>query len=552
MYKLLLLKLTTLRRNIFQLNMQSFIKILSFIAVISLFYLGIYSILSRIFGFLVVQEFIGEVIIIRLISLTFSAFFLFLIISNIITSMSTFFRSPEVEFLFSLPISFRKIFTIRLAENIIYASWASLIVDIPIIMALGNTYNSGFKFYLFAIIGLLLFLIITASIGIFLIFIMIPGFLSFSRFKYTVTIIGLASLGVILYLIFKMNNLLDVPQMLTLNAVFEYIRSVEVPAFRYMPSEYLAMLLRELSVPQGNWLRPLSILISFSLGGLLLLLFSAHRYRKLFLKIPVTSSNNNKKYQDFPKINLKWMQIGRVLMTKDIIVFFRDPTQWGQSLILMLLMLVYVFGIINSSFNVKMPLFLTFVSFANIAFVAYLMVTISVRFAYPSISLEGNSFWFIRTYTNIRTFLTVKFIVSLLTILFIGTLLVTIGNIFLNINTFISIFSIVNIFLFAWGITGINIGIGCLYPNFKEKNPSRLAAGSGGIISAVISLFYLITSLMILNQWAYHYFSRTYFFGGEINYQFFAICQLGVVVETIIFTTVFPLVGLKKLRKTNL
>lgn len=536
----------------FDFSLQGIIKLISFLFGISIFFSGIFFILFKIFSYLIKEEFIGEVIIFRLVSITFTSFLFFLIISNIITSLSTFFRSPEVEYLFSLPFSFKKIFALRLFENIIYASWASLIVDIPIIIALGISYNTNIQFYFIAFFALLVFLIITSSVGIFLIFILIPNFLKLSKIKFTIIIISIFSIILIFFLSSRLNTLLKVPDIKTMNDIFIYIKSVELPAFRYLPSEYLTSIFQHSVLKTNNWIKPFFILSIYLLFGIILLTISSRKYKDNFQKIPLSSQFNKLLNTHFPKFkNLKFKLI-RILIYKDIIIFFRNPMQWGQSLIMILLMLVYLFGIINSSFNIQIPLFMTFVSFANLAFISYLMVTISVRFSYPSISLEGNSFWFLRTYTDIKILIFSKYLSNFIIIFLIGILLTSISNIFLNISRIIYILSLVNISLFSFGITGINIGIGCLFPNFKEKNPSKLAAGPGGFISAIVSLFYLFSSLLILNQWSYQYFSTTFFYGGKINYSLLIVCQTIVFIETILFSILLPYWGYRKLKYINL
>ncbi len=552
MRSLLRLKLMVLKRELLSFSAQNLVKSVSFITVITLFYTGIYAILKRIFGFLYIEEYIGPVIITRLIAMTFSSFFFFLIISNIITSIPTFFRNPEVDYLFSLPLDAKKIFASRLIENIVYASWASVIVNIPVINAYGSIYMGSFKYYAVSVLSLFLFLLTTASAGIFIIFMIFPAFLSFSRLKIAFTAIAIVSLLIVFYLSMKFNILFRVPDITTMQGVLDYINSIELPAFRYLPSEFFAQTMKDSVKPGFAWLRPLGAMASYCLAGFALLGVSSLRYQKLFLTIPAVSGSTSKKTKGFPAVKGRIFRSARILAYKDLLVFFREPTQWGQSLILVLLLIIYILGIINSSFNVRLPVFMTFISFANIAFVSYLMVTISVRFTYPAISLEGNSFWLMRTYTDLRTFLAIKYFIGLIPILLTGIMLVSLGNYFLKTGKLIALIGIINIFLFSWAITGINIGIGGMVPNFKEKNPSRLSAGAGGIIAAVVSLFYLIFSLIVMNQWAFDYFKTTFFFGGKVNYLLLAVCQSVVILLTAVFAITFPLLALRSLKKINL
>jgi ABC-2 type transport system permease protein len=42
------------------------------------------------------------------------------------------------------------------------------------------------------------------------------------------------------------------------------------------------------------------------------------------------------------------------------------------------------------------------------------------------------------------------------------------------------------------------VGIGVLYPNFKEMNPSKIVSGFGGTLCLVLSFLYIFTCVLIL------------------------------------------------------
>ena len=47
-------------------------------------------------------------------------------------------------------------------------------------------------------------------------------------------------------------------------------------------------------------------------------------------------------------------------------------------------------------------------------------------------------------------------------------------------------------------LTGIAIGFGVLYPNFKEDNPSKIVSGFGGTFCLVLSFIYILASVVLL------------------------------------------------------
>jgi hypothetical protein len=47
-------------------------------------------------------------------------------------------------------------------------------------------------------------------------------------------------------------------------------------------------------------------------------------------------------------------------------------------------------------------------------------------------------------------------------------------------------------------LTGLAIGLGVLYPNFKEENPSKIVSGFGGTFCLVLSFLYIVASVILL------------------------------------------------------
>ncbi len=122
------------------------LRIASFLFVIACFLLGSYYIFFRIFRYLNSVEIIGPVVMERTIEMSFFIFFIMLLFSNVITSFSTFYNNQELNFLFTMPIKPASIYLAKLIENSIYASWATMVVILPLIVAYGVC-NKAFFLY---------------------------------------------------------------------------------------------------------------------------------------------------------------------------------------------------------------------------------------------------------------------------------------------------------------------------------------------------------------------------------------------------------------------
>ena len=50
----------------------------------------------------------------------------------------------------------------------------------------------------------------------------------------------------------------------------------------------------------------------------------------------------------------------------------------------------------------------------------------------------------------------------------------------------------------SFTLNGLAVGLGVMYPNFKEANPSKIVSGFGGTLCLVLSFLYILGSILIL------------------------------------------------------
>ncbi len=103
-------RLRIIRSRLTPRNAAEWVRLLSFIVVISAFALAGFFFFFRIFKYLVGIEVIGIALINKTIETAFFIFFSMLFFSNIVTSLSTFYRNDELEMLFTFPVAPRNIF----------------------------------------------------------------------------------------------------------------------------------------------------------------------------------------------------------------------------------------------------------------------------------------------------------------------------------------------------------------------------------------------------------------------------------------------------------
>ena len=213
----------------------------------------------------------------------------------------------------------------------------------------------------------------------------------------------------------------------------------------------------------------------------------------------------------------------RAIVTKDIKLFFRDASQWSQLFLLFALMVVYIYSFkLLPIQRAAMPSFFlqNLISFLNLGMVGFVTSAVAVRFVYPAVSLEGPSFWIIRSAPiSIREFLWAKFWSSLLPLLILAEILIILSNTLLKVTPFMMLLGIVTVFLMTFGITSLGIGIGAAFPRFKHENVAQIPTGFGGIVYMISTLLF-IGVVIVLEAWpVYRIFTAQTFRGSYIIYR---------------------------------
>src|SRR5690606_381026 len=100
-----------------------------------------------------------------LLSLLLLAFLSILLLSNIITALSSFFLSRDLELIASAPVDAVRVYGARLIETLIQASWMMVIVLATEITAYGAIYDGGLVFLVIAAVALFAFLVLPFVFG---------------------------------------------------------------------------------------------------------------------------------------------------------------------------------------------------------------------------------------------------------------------------------------------------------------------------------------------------------------------------------------------------
>ncbi len=463
---------------------------------------------------------LGAVLTDRLMYLLFAFLFLLLLFSNVVIGYTNFFRNRESHFLLSLPVDAVTVFRWKFIESALLASWAFLFLIAPLLAAYGLTRSVPWHFY-------------AATVGLIFLFIILPGIagswvaVALARFmdrRLLQILMLLGAVGAIAGAAIWLkpepisDEMLETRVLVVLDRLLDKTRFAQFP---FLPSYWL-------SAGVLNWAEGALT----SAGFFSLVLFS----HVLFFGFMAWTGMGGAFYDGFSQVQSRgsvlarwrWFQRlskrkatvsiptswgerllraaafwapadVRALILKDARVFWRDTTQWGQTLVLFGLLGVYIINLRHFSRQLTNPFWVNLVSFLNLGACSLNLATLTTRFVYPQFSLEGKRLWIIgMAPLGLGRVVRIKF-----TLASVASLTVTLGLIWfscqmLQMTPERTLFFAAAVAFMTFTLNGLAMGLGVLYPNFKEDNPSKIVSGFGGTFCLILSFVYIAGSVALL------------------------------------------------------
>lgn len=502
---LLQLKLTLLKNHYRRLKTRSRLEYSLLIVFFLAAGIGLFVFFHYAFRFFRSQEPFGPILLDETLYLFSFALFVMLFISTGVSAYAALFKSNEVPFLVTRGIQWEEIYFLKLAESIGYSSWALLLVVIPFMAAYGINKEVGVIFYpLLCFAFYLPFVILAGTLGTLsaiLTMWLLPG----RRHRQT------ALLLVVAFVVFFFAK--TAPQVIKEQGSIAGILSGYLPHVSFAKNAFFP----------SCWLtRGILGLSNISLRGDLpweegtfyfLLLVS----NVLFFLIPSYSAGARLypaiylRAQDYGEVQTvrrvkihRWLEqiIDRLpypprpvwaFLEKDLKSFARDPSEWSQLLIFFGLLLFYFANLKNLEFHVLKSFWKNLVFVLNTIGTYIVLSSFSMRFIFPMISLESSRFWIIDlSPIRFSQLLLEKFLLGTILSMILTLPLVFLSGWMLDIPLSRVLFATGLGFFVCIALTGLSVGLGATFPNFKSTNPSEIISGFGGSLLLASHLAYLV------------------------------------------------------------
>jgi ABC-2 type transport system permease protein len=273
---------------------------------------------------------IGDLLAGKLLGLALVTFLMILVLSNVVTALSTFFLSDDLELVVAAPIEAETVYGARLIETLVDSSWMVALLAVPLLIAYGAVYAADWRYYVLAAGTLIPFLVIPAVLGSAVTLVLVNVFPA-RRTRDLLALIGLfAAAGVVALLRFVRPERLMQPE--EFRDLVDFVAVLRTPTSPWLPSQWAADALMSYLGGFFQWF-PFAFLWSTAavcvVGG-------AWLHRNFFdagfsrSQEGAERKGGRERSRVVERVFSSAQPSTRSLVTKEIKVFFRDTTQWSQ------------------------------------------------------------------------------------------------------------------------------------------------------------------------------------------------------------------------------
>ena len=450
------------------------------------FWLTIFFLAFRLVRYFRSAADIGTLLSGKMLSMVLLSFGSILLLSNTIAALSNFFLARDLDQLSAAPVSPWAIYRARLTETTVHSSWMVALLLLPIIAAYGAAFDAGWGFALVATAAVLPFLVIPGVLGTAATLVLVNVFPARRTRDVLSVVTALAVAGLVVMLRAARPEQLARPE--AFKDFMQFVAALDTPSSPWLPSEWLSETLMRYVTGDAVWqplIRLWGVAALFAVAGGAL---HARGWRRGFSQAQEGANKRSATDGRRPWLDRSLGFLGatrRELVLKELKVFARDSTQWSQLIMLAVLMVVYVSNVRYLPLNGEgmTAVLRNVIPFLNLALAGFVLASIAARFVFPSISLEGRTWWLLRSSPlPMREVLWAKFWVGAVPLLVLAAVLVGATNSMLGVRPFVQVVSLTAIVALVFPLTALALAFGTFYPRFDTENAAQIPTSFGGLV----------------------------------------------------------------------
>lgn len=534
-------------------NPINIIKNIGVLCLYAVFTIGAYKITYNSIHYSLQEVKIGLLLLHYFITNLLFILFLSVSMGNLLVSYTTLYKSNEVYFLLTKPVSYTNIFILKYLDNFFYSSTTFLLIGIAVIYGYGSYFGLSFIFYPFVLFFVFIpFLFIAASLGVLLLFLLIKLTSRFGVVPVITISIVFYIIGIFLY--FKLTApLFSIDEIMKLYHSNEIYLSYSIfPFTKYFPNFWVSefLYLNVKGYYEYSLYYSVLLIIVSMVCLIMLILFAKLYYRKSWLTVQnVKILNNNLGNKIFPsKITLN-KKSNNVILKKELLTFLREPVQWLHFGIMILFMLIFILSVMNINIRTNDPFLKTVIYIVIFLFSAFMVASVSLRFAFPALESEYKNYWKLKSApVSFSKIYHSKLFFYLIPITIISIILLMLSHWGFRKESGLNELSTITMFFISITLVFMSYCGGTFFCLFNEKNPVRIASRQSASLVFLLSLIYIGIVTLILAFTVFGYFQNIELY-REASFLSFKKVFILIAVFSLTIGVVFYFIGRKAMKR---
>jgi ABC-2 type transport system permease protein len=467
----------------------------------AILFLALYLVSLKTINYFHSQNELGVILSLKIFEMAWVIVFTMLIFSSMVSGVSAIFLSRDNEIVFASPASLSELYLMRYLTTTLYTSWMIIIFSLPVFGAYGQVFSAGPVYFVLMVPAVICIASIGTGLGLMVTVILVNLFPA-RRTKDIVVYLSLL-FGILLYLIIRLLRPEELADPERFPDFIEYLSRLSTPATPLLPPNWASGLLT--GYLQDHY-------IDWLLAGLLILtplvLYFAGEWimNRWFFQGFSKAQESFGGYRrftppEYSPSSLSWF------FRKEMKMFIRDSSQWSQLFLIGALIVVYLYNFKVLPLD-RSPLpadaIANIIAYANIGLSGFLVASLSTRFVFPSIGLEGSGFGLTLTSPlSIKRYMLYKYLFYVLPFTTLMIILLVASNHLLHIQGPMWWISLITGLIITWSVVAMALGFGAMYADFKAENQAAVQGGFGAILFLFCALSFELATILIASIPAY-------------------------------------------------
>jgi ABC-2 type transport system permease protein len=439
------------------------------------------------------------------ISIAMMLLLFMLLTSNVVSSLIFLYLSKDLERIVSSPVTLFKLFFDKAIHICIISSWMPFIFLLPFLMAFGWHFEAGLLFYAVIPLVLIPYFIIPTALGIIiatLVSLVLPARRSTVArclFACVLIFVGFAVLSLIYTSFVSLKSSIEITRL---------IKFFTLPATYWLPSRWVAYIFDTILLKKESSALPEWVLLYATT-----LWTCCFSYIFIEILFPLAYSNTQVepvgKSAPSPSKDtiIKYILSGfslekKAMILKEIRSLTRDPSHVFEVFMLACLSSMYLanlksFAVIDTVPLAERAEWMNQIFILNVAMNSFIITSLCVRFVFPSVSREGESYWILASSPLSKTdILESKRSCWLYPILLLGESFLLLSALLLKVPLVLIVIHSILCMAICYVVVSAAVGLGTVFALKDSEHPSQVSGGLGSLLYMLFATVVILTNLL--------------------------------------------------------